>query len=46
MKNMPVVYAQPVLPGGAPNPFLKDVTEEIINIVKNLPVKPPEKKPG
>ncbi len=42
LKNMPVIYAQTTLPAGAPNEYVKDITEEIINIVKALPVPPPK----
>jgi Skp family chaperone for outer membrane proteins len=34
LKAMPVVYAQPILPKGGPNEYVKDITEDIINLVK------------
>ena len=34
LKNMPVVFSQPVQKDGSPNPYVKDITDEIINLVK------------
>lgn len=34
LKNMPVLYSQTTMPNGAPNEFVKDITDDIINLVK------------
>lgn len=34
LKNMPVLYSQTTLPSGAPNEYVKDITDDIINLVK------------